>query len=274
MGIARRPASELMFSVALRRIMGQSRLYPFIERHSLDVVQMKPGGDDFMGDTLDTFTYTVANGGGAGAATPVITGGALNGILDMVTGTAAGSTASSEICSGLNYRGDHGCVMVACLALSAITNVKVEVGFTDVLDDPGAVATKATPTFTAADCALWVLDTNDNAYWEGMAANNTSTLPMATVEAAISPTAATYEWLMVELIESDDTNSECAVEFSRFNADGYLTYRAIGGGVGSTQGPNSNVLLTPWIYVEARNATSKTLSVDYWNCWQFRSAVQ
>ncbi len=273
MAIARRIASDLMFGSALRRIMGQSRLYPFIERGSLDVVQMTPGGEDFMGDTLRTDIYTVANGGGASAASPVITGGALNGVLDMVTGTAGDSTASSEICSGLNYRGDHGCVMLACLTLSAITSVKVEVGFTDVLNDPGAVATKATPTFTAADCALWVLDTNDNGYWEGMGANNTSTLPMTVVEAAISPTAATYEWLMVELIESDDSSSECAVAFSRYNADGYRTYHAIGGGA-NPQGPNSNVLLTPWIYVEARNATSKTLSVDYMNAWQFRSAVQ
>ena len=273
MPIARRIASDIRFGSVLRRIMAQSRLYPAIEFGSLDVVQMTPGGDDFMGDTLRTDIYTVSNGGGASAADPVITGGALNGILDMVTGTAGGSTASSEICSGLNYRGDHGCIMVACLTLDIITGVKVEVGFTDVLNDPGAVNVKATPTFTADDCALWVLDTNDNDYWEGLAANNGSTLPMATVEAAISPVAATYEWLMVELIESDDANNQCAVAFSRFNAAGYRTYHAIGGGA-DPQGPNSNVLLTPWIYVEARNATSKILSVDYFNAWQFRANVQ
>lgn len=274
MPIARRPVSDLMFSNVLRRIMGQSRLYPFLELNSLDMVQMKPGGDDFIGDTLSTNLYTVSNGGGASAASPVITGGALNGVCDFVTGTAGDSTASSELSSGLNFRGDHGCIMVACLALDVITSVKVEVGFTDVATDPGAVNVKATPTFTATDCALWVLDTNDNAYWEGLAANNGSTAPMTVVEAAISPTAATYEWLMVELIESDDTNNECDVAFSRFNAAGYRTYHAIGGGEGNNQGPNSNVLLTPWIYVEARNATSKTLSLDYWNAWQYRTAVQ
>ena len=254
--------------------MGHSRLYPYIERGSLDVVQLVPGGDDFMGDTLRTDIYTVSNGGGDGAASPVVTAGVLNGVCDFVTGTREDSTASSELCSGLQFRGDHGAIMVACLQVDIITGVKIEVGFTDALDDPGAVATKETPAFNATDCALWVLDTTDNAYWEGLAANNGTTSPMTTVEAAISPTAATYEWLMVELIESDDTNGECAVEFSRYNAEGERTYRAIGGDAGSTQGPNSNVLLTPWIYVEARNATSKTLRLDYWNAWQFRTAVQ
>lgn len=225
-----------------------------------------------MGDTLRTDIYTVSNGGGAAAASPVITGGALNGVLDFVTGTAGDSTASSELCVGLNFRGDRGAVMVACLTVDIITAVKIEVGFTDVLTDPGAVNVKATPTFTAADCALWVFDTNDNAYWEGLAANNTSTAPMTTVEAAISPEAGTYEWLMVELIPNDTTSNECAVAFSRFTQAGERTYHAIGGAA-NNQGPNSNVLLTPWVYVEARSAASKTLSLDYWNAWQMRSSL-
>lgn len=270
----KRIASDLMFGSALRRVMAHSRIYPFMERNSLDVVQILPGGDDFIGDTLRTDLYTVSNGGGASSASPVITPGVLNGVCDFVTGTAGNSTASSELCSGLQFRGDHGCVMVACLQVDIITSVKIECGFTDALADPGAVATKATPTFTADDCALWVLDTTDNTDWEGIAANNTSTAPMATVEAAIQPLAATYEWLMVELIENDDGDSQCAVAFSRYNADGLRTFHQIAGQGPDNQGPNSNVLLTPWIYVEARNATSKTLRVDYWNAWQFRSAVQ
>jgi len=247
-----------------------------MELHSADVVQMTPGGDDFMGDTLRTDIYTVSNGGGTSggtaAASPVITGGALNGVLDMVTGTAGNSTASSEICSGLNYRGDHGAVMVACLTLDIITGVKAEIGFTDALDDPGGINAKETPTFTATDCALWCLDTSDNTYWEGLSANNGSTAPMANVEAAIAPVAATYEWLMVELLPSDTGDNECTVAFRRFTQAGELTYEAIGG-TGTNQGVSSNVLLTPWLYVEARNATSKIMSVDYWNAWQLRTAV-
>ena len=267
-----RLATDIMFRQSLKKVMSHSRLYPFIERHSLDVVQMLPGGDEFMGDTLRTDIYVVSNGGGASAASPVITANSLNGICDFVTGTAGDSTASSELSTGLAFRGDRGCVMVACLTLSAITGVKVEVGFTDVDNDPGAVNVKATPTFTATDCALWVLDTNDNVNWEGMAANNGTTSPMATLAAAFAPVAATYEWLMVELIPTDTGDNECAVGFSRYTQAGLRTYHTVGGQA-NPQGPNSNVLLTPWIYVEARNATSKTLSLDYWNAWQLRTAL-
>lgn len=256
--------------------MAYSRLYPFIELHSLNVVQMRPGGDDFFGDTLRTDLYTVSNGGGAGAASPVITANSLNGVCDFVTGTAGDSTASSELSSGLAFRGDRNCVMVALVSVDFITGVKVELGFTDVATDPGAVNAKSTPTFNATDCALWVLDTDDNGNWEGLAANNGDTSPMATVEAGISPVAGTMEWLMVELLRNDEDNSQCAVVFRRFTEAGLMTFgpevgsNAIGG-VADPQGPNSNVLLTPWIYVEARNSTSKTLSLDYWNAWQFRS---
>ena len=269
----------MRFAPALKRIMAHSRLYPFIEQHSLNVVQMLPGGDDFLGDTLRTDIYTVSNGGGASAASPVITANTLNGVCDFVTGTAGDSTASSEISSGRAFRGDRSCVMVALLSVDVITGVKIEVGFTDVNNDPGAVATKATPTFTATDCALWVLDTTDNSNWEGLAANNGSTSPMATVEAGISPTAATMEWLMVELLRTDSSSSECAVIFRRFTEAGLMTFGPeIGssaiGGQADPQGPNSDVLLTPWVYVEARNSTSKTLSLDYINAWQYRTVPE
>jgi hypothetical protein len=262
-------ATKQLFRNDILAYMGQSRLYPFVEHYSLDVVRH---GDDFLGDTLSTDLYTVSNGGGASAASPVITAGTVNGIADFVTGTANDSTASSEIALGLNWRGDLGAVMVARLSLSAVTDVKVEVGFTDALNDAGAVATKATPTFNAADCALWVLDTTDNPNWEGLAANNGDTAPMPTVEAGISPEANVFEWLMVELVESDDANSECAVMFRRFDANGRLTFERLGGGIGGDQGPNGNVLLTPWVYVEARSASSRTLSLDYFGCWQRRTA--
>jgi hypothetical protein len=266
-----RIATKEMFRSDLARFMGQSRLFKFLERRSLNTVGFE---DDFLGDTLSTGLYTVANGGGSSAASPVIQAGVLNGVARFITGTAGGSTASSELSTGLQFRGDQGAVMVACLAVSAITNVKIEVGFTDALADAGAVATKATPTFNATDCAVWAIDTTDNAYWEGVAANNGNTAPMTTVEAAISPVADTYEWLMVELIETDESNSECAVAFRRFTQDGVMTFEQIGGGIedASGQGPNGNVLLTPWIYVEARNSTSKSLDVDHFGAWQRRTS--
>lgn len=271
MAIKSRLATDLRFRSALRRVMSTSRFYPALEYGSLDVVKFE---DDFLRPTLGTDNYTVSNGGGNAAASPVITAGVVNGVADLVTGDAGGSTASSEMARGLQFRGDHGAVVVACLTSDIITGLKIEFGFTDALADPGAVATKATPSFNATDCALWVFDTDDTGIgWEGLAANNGTTDPMTTVEAGISPTAATYEWLMIELIESDDANSECAVAFSRYNADGERTFFEIGGGT-DNQGPNSNVLLTPWIYAEDRIGATKTISVDFFGAYQYRTSVQ
>jgi hypothetical protein len=245
--------------------MGQGKLFPAFEYNTLDVVKVVD--DDFTGLTLDTGDYTIADGGGSGAVSPTKTAGTVNGIIKLTTGTASNSTASSEIGTGLQMRGDLGAVVVACVSLSAITSVKVEIGFTDALADPGAVNVKATPTFQATDCALWVLDTTDNAYWEGVAANNGDTSPASTIEAAISPTADTYEWLMVELHEYDDSGNICAVKYRRFNAAGGQTFES----EWQTVGPNSNVLLTPWIYVEARSSSTRVLSVDYFGAWQRRT---
>src|SRR3990167_8846078 len=155
--MVRRVGSRHLFRNDLKKYLPMTDgLYPILEHRTLDIVQMLPGGDYFNGDTLRTDIYTVANGGGASAASPVITANTLNGVCDFVTGTAGDSTASSELSSGLNFRGDRGCVMVACLKVDVITGVKIEVGFTDVATDPGAVNVKATPSFNATDCALWV----------------------------------------------------------------------------------------------------------------------
>lgn len=279
MAIRSRVATDLRFSSALRRVMSHSRLYPALEYGSLDVVKLID--DDFGGDTLNTFLYGVSNGGGNLAVNPVIpTTLVVNGVIEFVTGDAGGSTASSDLNAGLTMRGDHGAVVVACLTVDIVTGVKIEMGFTDATGDAGAVNVRATPTFNANDCALFCLDTDDNGNWEGVAANNQDSSPMANVTGAnaiqggaFAPVAATYEFLMVELVESDDSNSECAVQFSRYTAAGERTFLEVGGGA-NPQGPNSNVLLTPWLYVEARNGSSKTMSVDYFGAWQYRTAVQ
>lgn len=278
MAIKSKLATQTRFSSGLKRVMSQSRLFPAMEYQSLDVVKQD---DEFMGDTLNTFLWGVSNGGGNNAADPVIPATLVaGGGIEMVTGDANGSTASSELTGGLTFRGDRGAVIVACLKVDITTDVKIEMGFTDALNDPGAANVRATPTFNANDCALWTFDTNDNGNWEGVAANNKDTNPMTTVTgalaiqgAAFAPVAATYEWLMIELVENDDANSQCAVEFSRYTVDGQRTFFEIGGQV-DNQGPNSNVLLTPWLYVEARSAASKTMSVDYFGAYQYRTAVQ
>ncbi len=273
MAVVERIFVESLFRKSLLKDLDKgSSVYQALEiMDSLDVVQLVK--DDFTGRTLDTGDYTLSNGGGNAAADPVITAGVVNGVADFVTGDAAGSTASSELAVGLQAKGDQGCFMIVRVTSDIVTNMKMEFGFTDALTDPGAIATKSTPGFNAADCAIWVFDTDDDVGFEGLANNNTDTAPMTTLEAGITPVAGTYEWFGVELIETDDTNSECAVVFYRWDADGNLTFKEIGGGVGGNQGPNGNILLTPWVYVEERSGgATTTMSVDFLGAWQRRTA--
>lgn len=55
--------------------------------------------------------------------------------------------------------------------LDTTTTVKVEVGLTDATDDAGAVNAKSTPTLTATDCAVIILDTDHNAQVDVISGN-------------------------------------------------------------------------------------------------------
>lgn len=242
---------------------GRDRMYSYFAAKAWDVCTEPT--DDFTGPTINTYKWTVGNGGGASAASPAISVGVANGIITCVTGTAGDNTASSTLAGGRHFYGQNNAIITARVAISAVvTSVKVEIGFRDAITTTSAahavVNVKATPTFTSTDGAVWILDTNDNAYWEGIAvANGTAA---TTCEAAISPTAATYEYLQVALVEG-------VAYYSRFNADGKRTY----GPTAQAAAVTSTVLLSPHVTIEARNTTSKSLFVDAVWCYQGRTTA-
>lgn len=238
----------------LKRVLGgRSNLYPFIELYTLDTALWD---DDFMSGALDTGYQSTASGAASVAA--AISTGAANGAILLDAGTA--DNGRSDLSLGLHFQGQLNAVIAARVQLSAITSVKLEVGFTDVVSgtDAGAVATKATPTFNATNCAVWVLDTDDNAFWEGVAAE--AGAAATTVEAAISPTAATYEWLIVALKDDD-------ARYIRLNANGLMTYES----AWQVNAITLTTLLTPWIFVQNRSATQRTALIDRLMVWQRRT---
>ena len=228
-------------------------IYQFLEYLSWDIAKWE---DDFLGDTLHGSYQSTASGAASAAA--AIDTGKVNGQILLDCGTA--DDGRSDLSLGLHYRGDQNPVFVARLTADNITTLKVEAGFTDVISgtDAGAVNVKATPTFTATDCALWCLDTDDNAYWEGIAVKNATAA--TTQEAAISPTAATMEYLVVSLRDS-------AAIYSRYDAAGKRTFEPVVQAAAIT----STVLLTPWIFAQNRSAAQHIVSVDYLAAWQRRT---
>lgn len=238
-----------------KKIGGRDGLYQFLEYYSVGVSKWE---DDFKGDTLDGKYQSTASGTGAVAA--ATNDGAENGECRLVTGTDNGGR--SDLSLGRHYYGQNNAIIAVRLKVSAITSVKIEVGFTDVISgtDAGAVATKATPTFNATDCAVWILDTTNNANWEGVATPTGDTNPATTVAAGRAPVAATFETMMVALVDN-------VVYYMAFDANDNLNY----GPTAQTGGPSSDVLLTPWVFVQARNTTSKNLDIDYMRVWQRRT---
>jgi hypothetical protein len=241
-------------SALKRAVGGRDKTYPFLENLTWDVVQHF---DDFLGDEIR-----------GSSATPglykMITGvdGAINTLTNKRNGVAElrasdGAGADNEYAGfslpGLGFTGEADAVMAVRLAIDAITTVKVEVGFTDVTTDIGAVNDKtADPqTFTAANAAVWILDTDDNVYWEGMGVK--AGTAATTVEAGISPVAATFETLVVAL--RDDN-----AKYIRLNADGLKTYESDW----QTSAITAATALSPWIFIQLRDGTiDRNVSIDF-----------
>lgn len=233
-----------------RKLPGNDKVFSLLELLTLNISKWD---DDFQGDTLHGGYQSTASGAGSAAA--AISAGLQGGAVILVTGTDA--DGRSDLSLGLHFAGNSNVVIAARLKISAISGAKIEIGFTDVVSgtDAGAVATKATPTFNANGCALWAFDTNDNDYWEGIAA--LEGVAATTVEAAISPAADTYEWMIVAL-------NGTSAKYLRLNADAEKTYES----AWQTSAITAATLLTPWVFVQTRNTTSKTLTLDRWIVYQ------
>lgn len=201
--------------------------------------------DDFVGDSAGTWPAS-SNWGypaTAGTGTEVIAiPAAENGTLTLTTGANANDSAGQGV--GLHWKGDNGIYFICRFKIDSVSSSKFEVGLTDALnDDTGAVNNKATPTFTATDCAVMVFDTADNTLISFV----TNGGPVDGDTDTIAAAADTY--YIVEVVVQDD------------QASGYLNGKLVGSG--NIEGGN---LLTPWVYVETNTTATKTLTVDYIGC--------
>lgn len=220
--------------------------------------------DDFLGDTIR-----------GDATSPgmyeIVTGvdGAINILADQVNGVAElrasdGNGADNEYggvsLPELAFQGDLNAFMAARISIDAITTVKVEVGFTDVTTDAGAVNALATPTFTATNCCLWCFDTDDTAYWQCVGAKDGSAATK--IEDSKAPTAGSFETLVVGLRGNN-------AKFYRLDANGYKTYES----AWMTDAIEGGTQVCPWIFVQLRSGTiDRNVTIDYIAAGQRRTA--
>ena len=148
--------------------------------------------------------------------------------------------------------------------ISAIANVKIEIGFRDsVASTTGTVNALDTPSFSASNGCCWVFDTDatvDTWAAEGVKATSAATgVTLATTAGGAAPVADTYQTMVVALMEDNSY-------FDRYSADG----RKQGATIMLTDCNTGSVNLAPAVFVQTRNTTSKNLDVDFFKMWQLR----
>lgn len=208
--------------------------------------------DHFVGDTAGTWPASANWGYPAtiGTGTEVIAPGAIaGGVLELTTGANANDSAGQAV--GLHWSGDNGFYYIAKVKIDDVTSSIIEVGMrVSVTGDTGAVDTKATPTFTDANCALFVRDTTDDT-------NITFVSNGGSADANADSTfvVANDTYFIVEIVGDGPTST--TGDF----VTGYINGKRVGSG-----NINGATLLTPYVYVETLTTATRKLSVDYMGC--------
>jgi len=201
----------------------------------------------FLGDAL-TAEWAAAKTNGTSAAVTVATSQ-----LTMTVGTDNDGYAGQGF--GLFWKGDNGVYFQSRQQYgSAITTAKMEIGFSDAIDDAGAVNAKATPTATATDFAVLVFDTDDNTELDFIS-QDTATVA-ARAENVYAAFAAATDFSTIFRAQND------LVGVAIGPSDTNLT--TIGAG-GAMQG---GTLVTPWWFAQNRLVTNAnwTFKVDWAIC--------
>ena len=237
----------------LRRRLGSRAERDFLELNSMTVSGLE---DDFQGDTLSGTYQSTASGTNALAA--AISTGVVNGAILLDAGDA--NAGRCDLSWGRHYQGQLNPVYIARLSINTLTTRKFEIGFTDVISgtDAGAVSTKATPAFNATDCAVLVYDTDDDALLTLVGNSNGSA---ATADDFSIALATGYYYFGVAII---GTGAHGFV----LDANGYLLETAE-----ITSAITTDVLLTPWLFVQNRAANAGTMTVDWHRAYQRRTTT-
>jgi hypothetical protein len=239
--------------------MGKRREADFFELQAWNISGWE---DDFQGDLFSSGAAPgmyQSTASGTASATAAVSTGVVNGAALLDAGTD--NSGRSDLSWGLHYQGQLNAIYVARFKVPVITTRKFEIGFTDVISgtDAGAVNVKATPSFTATDCAVLVLDTNDDTNLTLVGAKAGVAASVADFSTAL--VADTYYYFGVSLF---DDNARGFI----LNADGvFLEEKIIEDCVTET------VLLTPWVFVQNRAANAGSMTLDWHKAYQRRTTT-
>lgn len=204
--------------------------------------------DDFIGQTAGTWPAS-ANWGypatnGTGTQTVAIDATAFGGTLRLTTDTNTGDTSLQKF--GRHWRGTEGIYYIARFNIDDITTARFEVGLSDAITgDTGMVATKATPTHTGTDYAVFCFDTVDDTN-------------VTFISAAAGVTGANADWSGTLVA---GTNIVVEIVVRGAFCSGYINGQYVGGGA-----ITATTLLTPHLMAGTRTGGARVLVVDYQGC--------
>ena len=248
--------------VRLRSGMGAAITSEFLQMNSFDICKWE---DDFLSGVLTTSVYTSSAGGAATAFAVLAPSASANewGVIRGVTGTTDDQAVALSL--PLQCKGDYNAVMAVRYRISAITTVKIEIGFRDtVASQTGTVNALDTPSFSATNGCCWVYDNDATVEtWaaEGVKATAAATgVTLATTAGGAAPVVDTYQTMVVALMEDN-------AYFSRYSADG----RKQGDTIMLTDCNTGSVNLAPTVYVQNRaGSASRNIDIDFFKMWQLR----
>lgn len=193
--------------------------------------------ENFWGDALDA-KYPAAKTNGTSAAV-TFTEHNEDGYLELVSGTDSAGYAGQGM--GMQWTGTRGVLAEFIVRTpSAVTTLKIEVGLSDADDDAGAVNVKSTPSHTATDYAVFVVDTTDDANIAFISYNGTTGVATQDIQAIAAST--TYRF---------------AVRIVGASVQGFINGKLVSGG---THVITAATKLTPWVFCQARaGSASRTL---------------
>jgi len=201
--------------------------------------------DKFWGDALNGF-YPSAKTNGTAAAVTFAEHNA-NGYLSIISGTDNNGYAGQGM--GLQFTGDRGILAQFVVQTPAtVTAFKMEVGLSDADDDAGAINVKATPTFTATDCAVFVVDTTDDAnigFISAMAGAGVATQDIQAIAAS-----TTYRF---------------AIRVEGNSVTAWINGRYVAGHAAGIEGGTK---LTPWIFSQTRTTSTRNVLLYKWQVIQ------
>jgi hypothetical protein len=252
-------------------------LYHYLRRLAVrDVVTYF---DDFNRIAIDsTNQWTVANGGGGSVASFAIQTLA-NGVIRGTTGTANGVTASASLIGPIIYQaGANPGMEIRFKTVTISTGIRMEAGFIDAapasntasfnsMDGAGVV-----PTMFAADSVTAAIDTaatanKFNLVTIGSASNQLARRTTGTTGLAA---AGTYQTIRIQITNGDTANGVVNSAWATMWHNGVRVATMDSSTTAGVGAVNASVLLAPWVYFEAINATSKSLDIDYLWTWADR----